>query len=151
VLQIGKHTDVAELGTIPANVDVQSWIPQRSVLDQADAFVTHAGMGGCGEGLLAGVPMIAVPQGAEQFMNADRLVELGIARRLDTPDATPEALRAALHDLMTDPERAETSRQLRAAARAEGGTRHAADLIEAMLDAAPPAGTAQRSDSTAQQ
>lgn len=136
VLQIGKHTDVAELGTIPANVDVHSWIPQRAVLAQADAFVTHAGMGGCGEGLLAGVPMIAVPQGAEQFMNADRLVELGIARRLDTPDATPDALRTALHDLMTDPERAERSRQLQATARAEGGTRHAADLIEAMLDAA---------------
>lgn len=135
VLQIGKHTDPSELGAIPANFDVQSWVPQRAILDQADAFVTHAGMGGCGEGLLAGVPMIAVPQGAEQFMNADRLVELGVARRVDTADATPETLRTALHDLLTDPERAERSRQLWAAARTEGGTAHAADLIEGMLDA----------------
>ncbi|MEU0300808.1 macrolide family glycosyltransferase [Streptomyces sp. NPDC006175] len=135
VLQIGKHTDPGELGVIPSNVDVHSWVPQRAILEQADAFVTHAGMGGCGEGLLAGVPMIAVPQGAEQFMNADRLVELGVARRVDTADATAEVLRAALDDLVGDPERVDRSRELRAAARAEGGTSRAVGLIESMLSA----------------
>ncbi|SCG39881.1 macrolide family glycosyltransferase [Micromonospora humi] len=136
VLQIGKHTDPDALGAIPPTVEVHSWVPQRGVLEQADAFVTHAGMGGCGEGLLAGVPMIAVPQGAEQFMNADRLVELGVACRVDSADATAETLRVALHDLVTDPERVERSKELQAAVRAEGGTPRAADLIENMLDAA---------------
>ncbi|MGW5733042.1 MULTISPECIES: macrolide family glycosyltransferase [Streptomyces] len=135
VLQIGKYTDPEELGTIPPNVDVRPWVPQRAILEQADAFVTHAGMGGCGEGLLAGVPMIAVPQGAEQFMNADRLVELGVARRVDTADASAETLRAALNDLLTDPQRVVRSQQLQAAARAEGGTARAADLIEHALAA----------------
>ncbi|MES4908608.1 MULTISPECIES: macrolide family glycosyltransferase [unclassified Streptomyces] len=133
VLQIGKYTDVRELGDIPPNVEVHSWVPQRAVLEQADAFVTHAGMGGCGEALLAGVPMIAVPQGAEQFMNADRLVELGVARRIDTPEATAETLRAALNDLVSDAEVAHRSALLRAGARAEGGTPRAADLIEDTL------------------
>lgn len=133
VLQIGKYTDPRELGDIPSNVEVHSWVPQRAILEQADAFVTHAGMGGCGEGLLAGVPMIAVPQAAEQFMNADRLVELGVARRIDTSEATAETLRAALHDLVTDTEVARRSALLRADALAEGGTRRAAGLIEDML------------------
>ncbi|MCK1795369.1 glycosyl transferase [Streptomyces sp. XM4193] len=133
VLQIGKHTDPAVLGTIPGNVEVHPWVPQRAILEQADAFVTHAGMGGCGEGLLAGVPMIAVPQAAEQFMNADRLVELGVGRRIDTADATAENLRTALDELVADPARSRRSAQLRAAARAEGGTTRAADLIEAAL------------------
>ncbi|MGR3934174.1 macrolide family glycosyltransferase [Streptomyces sp. BRA346] len=137
VLQIGKHTDPEELGTIPPNIEVySSWIPQRAILEQADAFVTHAGMGSCGIGLLAGVPMIAVPQAAEQFMNADRLVELGVARRVDTADVTAETLRAALNDLVTDPERIIRSKQLQADAQAEGGTPRAADLIEDMLAAA---------------
>ncbi|MFQ6395403.1 macrolide family glycosyltransferase [Nocardia sp. KC 131] len=130
VLQIGKHTASAELGEIPSNVEVHSWVAQRAILEQAHAFVTHAGMGGCGEGLLAGVPMIAVPQAAEQFINADRLVELGVARRIDTPEATAQNLRAALHDLVTDPEVARRSARLRADAGAEGGTMRAADLIE---------------------
>ncbi|MGW4384244.1 macrolide family glycosyltransferase [Kitasatospora sp. NPDC004531] len=133
VLQIGRHVDPAELGEIPADVEVHPWVPQRAVLEQADAFVTHAGMGGCGEGLLAGVPMIAVPQAAEQFMNADRLVELGVARRLDTEDATPEALWSALTGLLEDDGVAARLRELSAHAKAEGGTARACDLIEQQL------------------
>ncbi|GGY84718.1 glycosyl transferase [Streptomyces nitrosporeus] len=133
VLQIGKYVDPRELGTLPANVEVHSWVPQLAILEQADAFVTHAGMGGSSEGLYTGLPMIAVPQGAEQFMNADRLVELGVARRLDTGDATAEALRAALLELTGDPGVARRSAGLKARARAEGGTTRAAGLIEAAL------------------
>jgi MGT family glycosyltransferase len=134
VLAVGTYTDPACLGPLPRNTEVHSWVPQRAVLAQADAFVTHAGMGGCSEGLLAGVPMIAVPQAVDQFMNADRLVELGVARRLDTADATARALRAALLDLTADPGVARRSARLRAAARSEGGTSRAADLVEAALD-----------------
>ncbi|MYT53860.1 glycosyl transferase [Streptomyces sp. SID7815] len=133
VLQIGKYVDPDELGRVPDNVEVHSWVPQLSILEQADAFVTHAGMGGSSEGLYTGVPMIAVPQGAEQFMNADRLVELGVARRIDTADATAPALRTALTELVADPEVARRSARLRACARAEGGTARAADLVEEML------------------
>ncbi len=90
-------------------------------------------MGGCGDGLRAGVPMIAVPQGAEQFMNADRLVELGVARRVDIADATAETLRAALDDLLADPEVARRSARLRAEALSEGGVPRAVRLIEETL------------------
>ncbi|MFJ2769603.1 macrolide family glycosyltransferase [Streptomyces sp. NPDC087300] len=134
VLQIGKHVDPAELGgELPGNVEVCSWVPQLAVLEQADAFVTHAGMGSSAEGLYCGVPMIAVPQGAEQPMNADRLVELGVARRVDTADATGDVLRAALLELVSDPEVAVRSARLKAEARGEGGAARAADLIEAEL------------------
>ncbi|MDN5855663.1 MAG: glycosyl transferase, partial [Actinomycetia bacterium] len=133
VLQIGRYTDSDSLGDIPSNVEVHSWVPQRAILEQSDAFITHAGMGGCSEGLRAGVPMIAVPQGADQFMNADRLVELGIAQRIDTAEATAEPLRAALLDLVADSDVARRSAQLRTDTKAEGGTLRAADEIERML------------------
>lgn len=122
-----------ELGTVPPNVEVHRWVPQLAILEQADAFITHAGMGGSSEGLFTGVPMIAVPQAVDQFTNADRLVELGVARRIDTPDATAALLRTTLTELTTDPEVARRSALLRADARAEGGTVRAADLIENML------------------
>ncbi|WP_062213189.1 macrolide family glycosyltransferase [Streptomyces sp. NBRC 109706] len=134
VLGIGKYIAPEELGPIPGNVEVHSWVPQLRVLEQADAFVTHAGMGGSGEGLFTGVPMIAVPQAAEQFANADRLVELGVARRLDTEEATVDRLREALLALSGDPGVARRSAELRARALAEGGTPRAADLVERLLD-----------------
>ncbi|EXU63857.1 glycosyl transferase [Streptomyces sp. PRh5] len=133
VLQVGTYVDPGELGEIPANIEVHNWVPQLAILERADAFITHAGMGGSNEGLYTGCPMIAVPQGAEQAMNADRLVELGVARRFDTADATAGALRAALLELTTDPEVARTSARLRDEVRAEGGTGRAADLIEDAL------------------
>ncbi|QEV18043.1 glycosyl transferase [Streptomyces alboniger] len=133
VLQVGRHVDPVELGDIPSNIEVHSWVPQLAVLEQADAFVTHAGMGSSSEGLYCGVPMIAVPQGAEQPLNADRLVELGVARRIDTVDATADTLRAALLRLTSDPEVAGRCARLRAEVRGEGGASRAADLIEAEL------------------
>lgn len=133
ILQIGKYVDPEELGPVPPHVEVRSWVPQLAVLHEADLFVTHAGMGGCGEGLLTGTPMIAVPQATDQFMNADRLVELGVARRLDTGEATAQVLREAADALLGDPAVAGRSARLRADALAEGGTPRAADLIEELL------------------
>jgi len=133
VLQVGRFVDPAELGAIPANVEAHPWVSQLSILEQADAFVTHAGMGGTQEGLYCGVPMIAVPQATDQFGNADRLVELGVGRRIDTGEATPETLRAALLDLTSDPEVAARLAKLRDEVRGEGGTVRAADLIEELL------------------
>ncbi|GAB2815311.1 glycosyltransferase [Actinocorallia aurea] len=133
VLQIGGYVDPAELGPVPANVEVHPWVPQLAVLEQADAFVTHAGMGGCSEGLHTATPMIAVPQAVDQPANADRLVELGVAVRLDSETATPDELRAALLSLTGDPALRARSGDLASRSRAEGGTGRAADIIESLL------------------
>ncbi|MEU5534255.1 macrolide-inactivating glycosyltransferase [Streptomyces sp. NPDC020362] len=133
VLQIGRHVDPAELGDVPANVEVHSWVPQLAVLRQADLFVTHAGAGGSQEGLATATPMIAVPQAVDQFGNADMLQSLGVARRLPTEEATADSLREAALALTGDPEVARRLKEIRAAMAEEGGTRRAADLIEAEL------------------
>jgi MGT family glycosyltransferase len=136
VLQVGKHVDAAELGDVPENVEVRSWVPQLAVLKQADLFVTHAGAGGSQEGLATATPMIAVPQAVDQFGNADMLQGLGVARHLPTEEATAEALRTAALALVDDPEVARRLREIQAQTAQEGGTRRAADLIEAELAAA---------------
>ncbi|SDC43991.1 glycosyltransferase, MGT family [Streptomyces prasinopilosus] len=133
VLQIGKHVDPAELGDVPPHVEVRSWVPQVAVLERADLFVTHAGAGGSQEGLATATPMIAVPQAVDQFGNADMLQALGVARHLPAGEATAGALRAAALDLTGDPEVARRLDGIRAAMAEEGGTRRAADLIEAEL------------------
>lgn len=133
VLQIGRHVDEDALGEIPDGVEVHRWVPQLAILRQADLFVTHAGMGGSSEGLLTATPMIAVPQDVDQLVNADTLVGLGVARRIETADATAERLVAAASALLDDPEVAARLAELAHQARAEGGTARAADLLEAEL------------------
>ncbi|MFJ2131317.1 macrolide-inactivating glycosyltransferase [Streptomyces sp. NPDC088846] len=133
VLQIGARVDAAELGHVPAQVEVHSWVPQLSVLKQADAFITHAGAGGSQEGLATATPMVAVPQAVDQFGNADMLQALGVARHLPMAEATPESLRAAVLGLVGDPEVAKRAAAVRERMAEEGGTMRAADLIEAEL------------------
>lgn len=133
VLQVGRHVEPAELGEIPANVEVRDWVPQLAILKQADAFVTHAGAGGSQEGLATATPMVAVPQAVDQFGNADMLQALGVARRLPKEEATAETLREAVLALVDDPEVARRLQEIQREMAAEGGTRRAADLIEAEL------------------
>ncbi|WP_411070117.1 macrolide-inactivating glycosyltransferase [Streptomyces sp. cmx-4-25] len=133
VLQIGKYVDPAELGALPDNVEVHSWVPQLAILRQADAFVTHAGAGGSQEGLATATPMVAVPLATDQFGNADMLRSLGVARHLPLEEVTPERLRESVLALVDDPEVARRARGIQQSMAREGGTRHAADLIEAEL------------------
>ncbi|MEU9299602.1 macrolide-inactivating glycosyltransferase [Streptomyces sp. NPDC048269] len=133
VLQIGKFTDEAELGPIPANVEVHRWVPQLDILRQADAFITHAGAGGSQEGLATATPMVAVPQAVDQFGNADMLAALGVARHVPMDQADAATLREAVLALVKDPEVAARAEAVRAQMAGEGGTRQAADLIEAEL------------------
>ncbi|MER6999013.1 macrolide-inactivating glycosyltransferase [Streptomyces sp. NPDC000410] len=133
VLQIGKFVDEAELGEIPANVEVHHWVPQLAVLKQADAFITHAGAGGSQEGLATATPMVAVPQAVDQFGNADMLVSLGVARHVPMEEATADTLREAVLGLTADPEVAGRLQEIGRAMVNEGGTRRAADLIEVEL------------------
>lgn len=133
VLQVGRQVTEQELGPLPDNVEVHSWVPQLDVLRQADLFITHAGAGGAQEGLVTGTPMLCVPQAADQFDNAEQLVQLGVAERLDTADATPLALRSAVLRLADDPAVAARCAAERERTVAGDGSRLAADLVEAEL------------------
>ncbi|TXS28064.1 macrolide-inactivating glycosyltransferase [Streptomyces sp. gb1(2016)] len=136
VLQIGSWVDPSALGDVPDSVEVHSWVPQLSVLKQADAFITHAGAGGSQEGLATATPMVAVPQAVDQFGNADMLQSLGVARHLPKEEADAASLRAAVLALVDDPDVAARLARIQERMAGEGGSVRAADLIEAEL---PPA------------
>ena len=75
---------------------------QREQLRRARVFITHAGLGGVHESLLAGVPMLMLPQMSEQALVARRVVELGAGITLGHRDVTLEAVRGAVHRLATE-------------------------------------------------
>lgn len=133
VMSVGRGVQPAELGPIPDNFDVRQWIPQLKVLGEADAFITHAGMGGVTEGLYHGVPQVAVPQAADQFMNADRLAELGLGERADADAVEPEQLREQVLRVAADPDVAVNCARIRDEIGRSGGVRRAVEILEAHL------------------
>jgi len=132
VLAIGE-VDTEALGAVPANVEVHRQVPQLAVLRHARAFVTHAGMGGTMEGLHFEVPMVAIPQMAEQRANADRIAELGLGTVLPPDRITADTLWNAVEDVASDKHVRERLAWMRREMTAAGGVPAAADAVERVL------------------
>lgn len=103
VLTIGMRGDATLLGELPANARVERWIPQSRLLPRCAAFVSHGGSGALFGALRAGVPILALPQGADQFLNAERIEQAGIGRRVLPDDVAPDAVREAVRAILDDP------------------------------------------------
>src|SRR5690606_19165129 len=56
VVTTGRVEGVSQLGTVPSNVLVRSFVPQTDVLSEADLCFTHGGFGSTTDTVLAGVP-----------------------------------------------------------------------------------------------
>jgi len=76
--------------------------PLADLLRDVDVVVCHAGAGTTYGALSAGIPLVVLPQGADQFAVADRAVAAGAALRLLPEETTPERLRQAVTSVLTD-------------------------------------------------
>ena len=89
-----------ELGPLPPNVHVEAFVDQSAVLRHADLAVHHGGSGTMLGALFHGVPQLVLPQGADQFINADAVGAAGLGFTLApdeiTADRVAELARRAL-------------------------------------------------------
>ncbi|TDD43392.1 oleandomycin glycosyltransferase [Nonomuraea terrae] len=129
VISTGR-TDPAALGPLPGNVLARRFVPQPEVLARAALFVTHGGMNSVNEAMHAGVPMLVVPQGADQPLVARRVVELGAGLSIRTRDAAAGAVHALARRLLGEPRFRAAAATLRVAQREAGGHLRAADELE---------------------
>ena len=126
--------DPASLENIPENVEVAQMVPQLDILSQASAFITHAGMGGTGEAIYYGVPMIAIPQMEEQAITAGQIVKNGLGFAfLDKNSITGEALKATIVKLLEDPAYRNTVKEFSDDMKSLGGAKASADAIMQFL------------------
>jgi UDP:flavonoid glycosyltransferase YjiC (YdhE family) len=61
-----------QLGDLPDNITLQPWVPQANLLPHVDVVVHHGGSGTTLGALTVGAPQLILPQGADQFANAER-------------------------------------------------------------------------------
>ncbi len=129
VLAVGKHIDIAQLGPVPTNFLVSSYVPQLDILPRTQVFVTHAGTNSVMESMYYGVPMVLIPQQPEQYMHAQRTVELGLGVHLDKASVTATTLRAAVDQVAQNTAYRERAQSLQQITRDAGGYQKAADAI----------------------
>ena len=121
--------DVAALGPVPANFVARPSVPQLEVLQRTDVFLTHGGMNSVMEALWHGVPLVVVPQMAEQAVTARRVEELGLGLALEKPAVTAASLREAVGRVAGDREMRARVRRTQETIRQLGGARAAADAV----------------------
>jgi MGT family glycosyltransferase len=138
-MSIGRKVDPAELGEPPANFDVRPFFPQPAVLRHTGVFVSHCGMNSVMESLLCGVPLVGVPQQPEQAMNAKRVEELGLGKRLHDAEVTAALLRRIVDEVADDEKIRANVDRMSAVIAQSGGASLGADAIEEHLNAGPPA------------
>lgn len=82
----------------PDNVRVVEYAPLSDVLPTCAAVITHGGSGTVLASLAHGVPLLAMPQGADNTLNAERVEAAGAGLQVTDIDQLPTALDRLLTD-----------------------------------------------------
>jgi MGT family glycosyltransferase len=104
-------TGRVEMGEVPSNVHLARFVPHAQVLPQADAVVTHAGLGTVHAALAHGLRLVCLPIGRDQPDNAARVVWHGAGVRL-SPKSSPTKIAAAIDRVLRDEAFAKSAREL---------------------------------------
>lgn len=102
VMLVDNSTNIQALGEIPPNFIIRSQVPQLEILKYARVFITHGGMNSTSESLVNRVPLVVYPQGADQYVIAKRIQELGVGVWLTPKNLQPMPLRTLVERVMTD-------------------------------------------------
>lgn len=128
VVKAKENADQLDSGS-PENVSVRRRVPQLTLLDRVDVFVTHGGMNSTMEALSFNTPLIVVPQGADQNLVAERVTELGLGCVLAPEPLTADDLYDAVETVHSDSYHA-TMESFQTTLREAGGAERVADAIE---------------------
>jgi MGT family glycosyltransferase len=138
----GPAIDPASLPSAANTVVVRS-APHARLFEEAAVVVTHAGMGTVTRALACGVPLVCLPMGRDQHDVAARVVHAGAGVRLRS-GARPQAIRAAVERVMSEPHFRTRSRELGDRMVADAAAQRGIDELEALAsgehapDLSPP-------------
>jgi MGT family glycosyltransferase len=142
VLSVGRKTPIASLGAIPANFIVQEYVPQLDILQRAALFISHGGMNSVSDALYYGVPLVVIPQSADQPWVAKGVVRLGAGKMISRTHVSAARLRSVAEEVLTHGKYAQMSERIGKTLRDAGGPERAADAIQQLLQTvtryAPP-------------
>ena len=139
VLLVGDHAVAASAHLAAPTVHVAGSAPHAALFPRAAAVVHHGGIGTAAQALRAGVPHLVCPALGDQYDNAERLRELGVARVLRLDRANAPAMTRALRRLLADEAAARRARALAPAMTAVDGPAAVAQAIADRLAAPEPA------------
>ncbi|MBJ8029041.1 macrolide family glycosyltransferase [Bacillus cereus group sp. N21] len=129
VISIGEKTQISDLGEIPKNFIVKNYVPQTEVLKYTKLFITHGGMNSTNEGLYYGIPLIVIPQSADQPVIAQQVANLESGITLQMQGLTASQLSETVDRVLRDPSFHKAVADIKESFQKSGGYQQAADEI----------------------
>lgn len=138
VVTLGLELGADELPAAPPNCIVRRWVPHATLLPDASVVVTHAGHGTVIAAVTNGVPLVCIPMGRDQELNARRVAEAGCGLVLPAT-ASPDEITDAVREVLTDPRYRDAAGLMAAAIRDELAGTDPVGELERLLDQRAPA------------
>lgn len=98
VLSLGDNPGLEAIGRLPGNVRVVGRTPLSTLLTTCDAIIHHGGAGTTLAAAHAGVPQLAMPHGADSWINADIITGSGMGLSMEPTDVDSTVLKTLVHD-----------------------------------------------------
>jgi UDP:flavonoid glycosyltransferase YjiC (YdhE family) len=127
-----RDPDDLGLGVLAPNVRVAKWVSHSELLPRCAAVVTTGGQATVMSALAAGVPLVIAPTTWDKPDNCRRVTEAGVGIKVPPKKCSPERLRAAVDEVLTDPRYRANAQRIASRLAAAPGPKQAAELLEAL-------------------
>jgi rhamnosyltransferase subunit B len=128
-LLLSRHADHIPTN-LPDSVKHVSYAPFSELLPHCAALVHHGGVGTTSQALAAAIPQLVVPHAHDQPDNAKRLLNLGVARKLEVREYKRRKIAKTLGELLESKSIRENTKQVASRFATNAGIDRACDLIE---------------------
>ncbi|KAF4636582.1 hypothetical protein G7Y89_g1501 [Cudoniella acicularis] len=109
-----KDAKLPEGTPIPPNARVADWIPFDDLLPNSEVFISNGGYGAFQHAIKNGTPLIVAGDSEDKPETATRAEFCGIGVNLRTGKPTPEALRNAVDEILSNPKYKTRGKELEA-------------------------------------
>lgn len=116
----------------PANFTVREFVPHEAILPCTSVVVSHGGLSTITMSLAYGVPLVCIPQGRDQTLNAERVASAGVGIHVPR-DAPASEMADAVTRVLDDGRYRAAAREMAACIDGLGRGEEAARLTEELL------------------
>lgn len=129
-----------KLGDLPDHVRAEPFIPFDQLLPHVDVMVSNGGYGGTQFALAHGIPVVLAGETEDKMEVAARVEWAGAGINLRKQHPSPQEIRDAVKELLTNPIYGENARRIQADFAKYDAPTKAAELLESLIGLVPEPG-----------